>query len=119
MSDGSADKPLLRAARDRTEWGGDVSMGATEWEKLDTFEHHLLAKADTTYREAYGAGEEDKVDRTVYQAFLTAIFIALGVIALLLAVAVVASVVRQRRAEIQRTVRRAIRRTGAHPVALR
>lgn len=28
-----------------------------------------------------GAGEEDKVDRTVYQAFLTAIFIALGVIA--------------------------------------
>ncbi|REJ79392.1 MAG: MATE family efflux transporter [Acidobacteria bacterium] len=28
-----------------------------------------------------GAGEEEKVDRTVYQAFLTAIFIALGVIA--------------------------------------
>ncbi|MCO6511397.1 MAG: MATE family efflux transporter [Aridibacter famidurans] len=28
-----------------------------------------------------GAGEEDKVDRTVYQAFLTAIFITLGLIA--------------------------------------
>lgn len=28
-----------------------------------------------------GAGEEEKVDRTVYQAFLTAIFIALGLIA--------------------------------------
>lgn len=28
-----------------------------------------------------GAGEEEKVDRTVYQAFLTAIFLALGVIA--------------------------------------
>jgi len=28
-----------------------------------------------------GAGEEEKVDRTVYQSFLTAIFIALGVIA--------------------------------------
>ncbi len=28
-----------------------------------------------------GAGEEEKVDRTVYQAFLTAIFIALGIIA--------------------------------------
>src|SRR5262245_65029871 len=28
-----------------------------------------------------GAGEEDKVDRTVYQAFLTAIFISLGIMA--------------------------------------
>ena len=28
-----------------------------------------------------GAGEEDKVDRTVYQAFLTAIFISVGVLA--------------------------------------
>src|SRR5688572_30905409 len=28
-----------------------------------------------------GAGEEEKVDRTVYQAFLTAVFISLGIMA--------------------------------------
>jgi TolA-binding protein len=38
----------------------DVTLTPEEWEKLDTFEHHILSKADETFQEAYSAKGEKK-----------------------------------------------------------